>query len=38
MRLTGPNGKQANVLTAWIDENGKKRLTSVYVTDKKVTE
>ena len=38
IRLTGPNGKQANVLTAWIDENGKKRLTSVYVTDKKVTE
>ena len=38
MRLSGPNGKQANVLTAWIDENGKKRLTSVYVTDKKVTE
>ena len=38
VRLTGPNGKQANVLTAWIDENGKKRLTSVYVTDKKVTE
>lgn len=31
--LTGPNGKQANVMTAWIDDgNGGKRLTSVYVT------
>lgn len=38
IQLTGPNGKQANVMTAWIDENGKKRLTSVYVTNKKVTE
>ena len=38
MRITGPNGKQANVLTAWIDDNGRKRLTSVYVTEKKVKE
>lgn len=31
--LTGPNGKQANVMTAWIDDgNGGKRLTSIYVT------
>ena len=37
MELTGPNGKTANVLTAWIDdmETGEMRLTSVYV-DKKV--
>ena len=38
MLITGANGKKANVLTAWIDEGGKKRLTSVYVTDKKVKE
>lgn len=38
MRITGPNGKQANVLTAWIDDHGRKRLTSVYVTEKKVKE
>ena len=38
MNLTGPNGKAANVLTAWIQEGDKKRLTSVYVTKKKVTE
>lgn len=39
MRLTGANGKQANVCTGWIIENGKSepRLTSAYVTDKKVT-
>ena len=39
MRLTGANGKQANVCTAWIVENGKSepRLTSAYVTKKKVT-
>ena len=33
MNLKGPNGKEAKVLTAWIDdkENGEMRLTSVYV-------
>lgn len=36
MLITGANRKEANVLTSWIDENGKKRLTSVYVTNKKV--
>lgn len=30
--LTGANGKTANVLTAWIEDNGDRRLTSVYVT------
>lgn len=35
MRLKGPNGKEANVLTAWIhEEDGTYRLTSIYVTDK----
>lgn len=36
MRITGPNGKTANVLTAWIkeDENSEPRLTSLYVTEK----
>lgn len=38
MEITGENGKKANVLTAWIDEDGEKRLVSVYVTKKKVTE
>lgn len=38
VRLTGANGKEANVLTAWIADGTKKRLTSVYVTEKKVTE
>lgn len=38
MELTGPNGKTANVLTAWIDDNGEKRLTSAYVTKKEATE
>ena len=38
IRLTGANGKEANVLTAWIAEGDKKRMTSVYVTEKKVTE
>lgn len=38
MGITGENGKKANVLTAWIDDNGEKRLVSVYVTKKKVTE
>ena len=39
MRITGANGKQANVCTGWIIENGKTepRLTSAYVTEKKVT-
>ncbi|MCM1237572.1 MAG: DUF5662 family protein [Ruminococcus flavefaciens] len=35
MRLKGPNGKEANVLTGWIEENNDFRLTSVYVTEKK---
>lgn len=34
-RLTGANGKQANVLTAWIEEEDKMRMTSIYVTKKK---
>lgn len=38
LELEGPNGKKANVLTAWIQDGEDKRLTSVYVTDKKVTE
>lgn len=38
MRLIGPNGKEANVLTAWIQDSKKKRLTSAYVTEKKVTD
>lgn len=39
MCLIGANGKEANVCTGWIIENGKKefRLTSAYVTEKKVT-
>ena len=39
MRLVGANGKEANVCTGWIVEIGKKelRLTSAYVTEKKVT-
>jgi hypothetical protein len=37
MNLIGPNGKNANVLTAWVvDSNsGETRLTSIYVTNKK---
>lgn len=31
VNIEGANGKRANVLTAWIDDNGKKRLISVYV-------
>lgn len=38
VRLTGANGKKANVLTAWIADGKKKRLISVYVTEKEVTE
>ena len=36
MKITGPNGKTANVLTAWIKENesSEPRLVSVYVTEK----
>ncbi len=37
MRLKGPNGKEANVLTAWVQEDDDFRLTSVYVTDKEET-
>ena len=37
MCIKGANGRYANVLTAWIDDGVGKRLTSVYVTDKKVT-
>ena len=37
MELTGLNGKKANVLTAWLQDGDQKRLTSVYVTSKKVT-
>ena len=37
MKLAGPNGKEANVLTAWIDDEDEKRLVSVYVTEKEVT-
>ena len=37
MRLKGPNGKEANVLTSWIRDEDNKRLTSVYVTNKEVT-
>jgi hypothetical protein len=38
MVITGENGKTANVLTAWIIENGLDfpRLTTVHVTKKKV--
>lgn len=32
IKLKGPNGNEANVLTAWIDDDGDLRLTSVYVT------
>ena len=38
MELTGPNGKKANVLTAWNQDSEKKRLVSAYVTKRKVTE
>lgn len=38
MEVTGANGKKANVLTAWIQDGEDKRLTSVYVTKRKVTE
>lgn len=38
MKLTGPNGKEANVLTAWIQDGDEKRMTSVYVTKREATE
>lgn len=40
MRLTGENGKTANVLTGWIIQDGTDypRLTNVYVTKKKIKE
>ncbi len=38
IEITGENGKKANVLTAWIQDGNDKRLTSVYVTKRKVTE
>lgn len=38
MRLEGPNGKTANVLTAWIEDGDEKRLTSLYVTKREATE
>lgn len=37
MKLEGPNGKTANVLTAWIKDGESIRLTSVYVTKKEAT-
>ena len=36
IELEGPNGKKANVVTAWIQDGDDKRLTSIYVTKKKV--
>lgn len=38
MEFAGSNGKKANVLTAWIREDEKLRLTSVYVTERRTTE
>ena len=39
MELTGANGRKANVCTGWIKENdsSEPRMTSAYVTKKKVT-
>lgn len=37
IKLKGPNEKEANVLTAWIDDDENLRLTSVYVTKKEET-
>ena len=33
MKLTGPNGKSANVLTGWLDDknNGEMRLTTAHI-------
>ena len=38
IRITGENGKHANVLTSWIIENGTDfpRLTNAYVTKKRI--
>ena len=38
LNLCGPNGKNANVLTAWIVRDGETfpRLTNVYVTEKRL--
>ncbi len=40
MEITGPNGKTANVLTAWIDDNknGEMRLTTAHVDRRKKNE
>ena len=38
MRITGPNGKTANVLTAWIEDGDEKRLVTVFVTKKEATD
>ena len=40
MEITGPNGKTANVLTAWIDDNknGEMRLTTAHVDRRKKSE
>lgn len=35
MKLRGPNGKEANVLTGWIQDSDDLRLTSAYITGKK---
>lgn len=37
IKVKGPNEKEANVLTAWIDDSEELRLTSVYVTKKEET-
>ena len=37
MKLKGPNGHEANVLTAWIRDGDNIRLTSVYITKKEET-
>ena len=38
MRLSGPNKKEANVLTAWMDKGGGNlKLTSAYITRKEVS-
>lgn len=37
MSIKGPNGKNANVLTAWLRENDRIRLTSLYVTKRRIT-
>ena len=35
MKLNDPNGKEANVLTAWVKEDDDFRMTSVYITEKR---